>query len=77
MHLLSKKNENIKFNYLFQVFSYPFLLIRASTGIDNEDLMAQLNKDQFYDASGEEDDDVIEVNVQELTTQDAVLQVPL
>ena len=43
-------------------------------GTDNEDLTAQLNKDQFYDASGKEDDDVIEVNVQELTTQDAVLQ---
>ena len=35
--------------------------------IDNEDLKAQLNKNQFYDASGEEGDDVIEVNVQELT----------
>ena len=29
-------------------------------GIDNKDLTAQLNKDQFYDAS-EEEDDVIEV----------------
>ena len=43
-------------------------------GVDNEDLMTQLNKDQFYHASGEEYDDALEVKAQELTTQDAVLQ---
>ena len=46
-------------------------------GADNEDLTAQLNKDQFYDASGVENDDVTEINVQELTIQDAILQEPL
>ena len=44
---------------------------------DNEDLTAQLKKDQFYDASGEDYDDVIEMNVLVLTAQDAMLQEPL
>ena len=44
---------------------------------NNEDLTAQLSKDQFYNASGEEDDDVIEVNALELIAQDAVSQEPL
>ena len=45
--------------------------------VDNEDVTAQMSKDQFYDASGEEDDDVIEVNAPELKAQDVVLQDPV
>ena len=46
-------------------------------GVDNDDLTIQLNKDQFYDASEKEDDDLIKVNALILTAQDAVLQEPL
>ena len=45
-------------------------------GADNEELTAQLNKDQFYDASGE-DDDVTKVIAQEVKTQGSVLEEPL
>ena len=45
-------------------------------GADNKDLTAQLNKDQFYDAS-EEDDDVIEMQAPPLATQDVVSSEPV
>ena len=45
-------------------------------GANNEDLTAQLNKDQFYDAS-EEDDDVIEVQAPTLAAQDAASSEPV
>ena len=36
-----------------------------------------MNKDQFYDASGEVDDDVIEVDVLVLLVQDGASQKPV
>ena len=43
---------------------------------DHEDLTAQLNKDQLYDAN-EEDDDVIEVQAPTLAIQDVVSLEPV
>ena len=44
-------------------------------GTNNEDLIAQLNKEQFYDVS-EEDDDVMEVQAPILAIQDATPSEP-